>query len=376
MTILHRLHQHIHPNIIPKENLTRPLVSVFIPSYNMAAFLPQAIASVLAQSYPHYELIVINDGSTDETATVLQSYSHHSRITIQHNPINLGMAATWNVGLQLCRGEFIAKLDADDYYEPDYLSHMVATFEQDNDIGLVFSGVNLIYPNARVEPEVPFLQSWVRSRAEFLPVLLRLCVIRSPSVCVRRGCYELLGHFTPSMQIHTDWEMWVRIAARYLVGFVNQPLANYRVSYGANCTAQAAIDGRSMADLRVWLNLLAQDALPYRLTATEETIFRRGMYELEMHFAGVATYYHHDEPMQQAYATFAEEVLGEAAENRYVYLNLQQGICAFREQQFIEARHFFWQAIKLNPTACTAPWIWSKLLLTFIGRTKWGLWYK
>jgi glycosyltransferase involved in cell wall biosynthesis len=362
--------------MMSKENVTRPLISVFIPSYNMAAFLPQAIVSVLAQSYPHYELIIINDGSTDETATILQPYYHDARITIQNNPRNLGMAATWNVGLQLCRGEFIVKLDADDYYEPDYLHHIVATFQQSNDIGLVFSGVKLIYPDGRVEPEVPFVRSWVRSRAEFLPILLRLCVIRSPSACVRRDCYELLGRFTSAMKIHTDWEMWVRIAARYQVGFVNLPLANYRVSYGANCTAQAAIDGRSMADLRLWLDLLAHDALPYRLTAIEEAIFRRGMAELEMHFAGVAAYYHHDEAMQQAYATFAAEILPEMAENRQLYLYLQQGICAFREQQFLEARHFFWQAIKLNPAACAIPWIWSKLLLTFVGRTKWGLWYK
>jgi glycosyltransferase involved in cell wall biosynthesis len=336
---------------------------------------------VLRQTYQNYELIIIDDGSTDDTANVLRQYSSHPKTTIQCNPKNVGMAANWNIGLSLCQGEFIAKLDADDFYEPGYLEAVVEVFQKLPAVGLVFSGLNLIYPDGRCEPEMLFLHSWVRSREAFLPTLLQLCVMRSPTICVRRSCYDQLGGFIPQLQLHADWEMWIRIAATYPVAFIARRLASYRMNYGSNRTAQAALDGRSMQDFRVWLNQLEKGELPYRLNAEEEDKFRWGIYSIEMHFAGMAAYYQH-EAMQQAYITFAEQVLltpprpREMERMRQVYLNLNQGICAFREKQLKEARHYFLQAIKTGPTYCKPLWIWSKLLLTFVGRTKWGIMYK
>jgi hypothetical protein len=100
-----------------------------------------------------------------------------------------------------------------------------------------------------------------------------------------------------------------------------------------------------------------------------------------MHFAAMAAGQGQPE-MQQAYVDFAEEAIptrlsaAEMAKLRRVHTHLHQGLFAFREQRMKEARRYFWQAIKTEPRYCTAPWIWSKLLLTFIGRTKWGLMYK
>jgi glycosyltransferase involved in cell wall biosynthesis len=358
-----------------------PLVSIFIPAYNAGQFVAQAIDSVLAQTYSNYELIIIDDGSTDDTALVLKAYQSHPKITIQRNPKNVGMAANWNIGLGLCQGEFIAKLDADDFYEPGYLEAVVKVFQKNKTVGLVFSGLNLIYSDGHVEPEMISLRSWVRNRQNFLPTLLQLCVIRSPTVCVRRSCYDQLGGFIEQMQIHADWEMWVRIVAHYPIGFIARRLANYRMNYGSNCTAQAAFDGRSKNDLRLWLNLLKNNELPYRLSAAEQDKLRWGIYAIEMHFAGTAAYYKRAE-MQKAYTAFAEEVLpnrpspSEMERMRQVYINLHQGLCAFQEQKLKEARYYFLQAIKIGPAYCKSFWIWSKLLLTFVGRTKWGIIYK
>ncbi len=341
-----------------------PLVSVFIPAYNSAQFVSQAVESVLAQTYPHYELIVVDDGSTDGTAALLQAYQNHPKITIHHNPKNVGMAANWNIGLSLCRGNLIAKLDADDFYEPGYLAAVVEVFQKNPGVGLVFSGLNLVYPDGRREPEMVSLTPWVRERAVFLPTLLKTCVIRSPVVCVRRECYTRLGNFMEAMHIHADWEMWTRIAANYPVGFVARRLANYRMSYGANCTAQAVVDGRSMADLRLWLQLLAADKLPYRLTPAELEIFKWGIYDLEMHFAAMAAYHGHHS-MQLAYTAFAEEVLpypaspAEVERLRWIYTNFHQGIYAFREGRFREAGRFLVQTF-----TAPAP-IWSKVPLGF-----------
>ncbi|MCB0153397.1 MAG: glycosyltransferase [Anaerolineae bacterium] len=358
-----------------------PLVSVFIPAYNAAPFLAKAIDTVLNQTYQNFELIVIDDGSTDHTAEVLRNYEAHPKVTIHRHPRNRGMAATWNEGLTLCRGDFIAKLDADDFYEAGYLQAVVEFFQKHRGLGLVFSGLNLIYPDGRTEPEMAFLNSWVRGHRAFLASLLRLCSIRSPTVCVRRSCYEQLGGFNEAMKIHADWEMWVRIAATHPVGFIARRLANYRMSYGLNCTAQAAVDGRSMTDLRLWLEQITRDELPYRLTNRELNQFKAGIYELEMHFAGVAAY-HHRPDIQQAYIAFAEQIFPhnlppqELARKRQVYLDLHQGICAFQERQLSDARRYFLRAIRTGPGYCKPLWIWSKLLLTFVGRTKWGVMYR
>ncbi|GEM_PF-655813 len=365
----------------PPQPPTPKLVSVFIPTYNSAEFLTQAIDSVLAQTYKNYELIIIDDGSSDNTPEILAAYQNLPQIRLYRHARNVGMAANWNIGLQLCQGEFIAKLDSDDYYEPTYLETAMAFFQKNQAVGLVFSGVNLVYPDGRYEPEMRFLYSWVRERDSFLASLLRLCIIRSPSVCVRRACYEQVGGFNEQMKIHADWEMWVRLAANYPVGFINQLLANYRTNHVTNCTAQAAVDGRSMHDLRLWLDLLANQRLPYRLTANEEREFRWGIYEMEMHFAGMAAYYYQQADMEQTYTAFANEVLSrrppqEMKRMGQVYINLHQGICAFRENQLVEARRHFWQAIRLGPEHCRSPWIWNKLLLTFVGKTKWGVMYR
>lgn len=359
-----------------------PLVSVFIPTYNAGQFVSQAIESVLSQTYQNYELIIINDGSTDNTTHLLKQYQEHPKVTIHENAQNMGISPTWNIGLSLCRGEFIAKLDADDFFEPDQLKTVVEFFQKHQEVGLVFSGLNLIYPDGRCEPEMRCLYSWVRHREKFLPTLLQLCVMRAPTVFVRSVCYHQLGGVIEGMKLHSDWEMWVRIAANYPVGFIARRLANYRMSYGSNATAQAAIDGRSMHDLKLWLMMLEKDELPYHLTPEEQIRFRWGIYALEMHFAGMAAYYK-QEAMQRDYTTFAEQILpnpplpSEKMERmRQVSLNLHQGLCAFRERQLKEARHYFLQAIKIGPAYCKSLWIWNKLLLTFVGRTRWGIMYK
>lgn len=349
------------------ETGTYPLVSVFIPTYNTGQFLTQAIDSVLSQTYQNYQLIIVNDGSTDNTVDLLKQYQAHLKVTIHHNSKNMGISPTWNIALGLCRGEFIAKLDSDDFYEPNQLETVVEFFQQHPEVGLVFSGLSLIYPDGRCETEMRFRRSWVRNRAKFLPILLDRCIIRAPTVVVRRTCYEQLGGVIEQMRLHSDWEMWVRVAANYPVGFIARRLANYRLSYGSNATAQAIMDGRNLYDLKLWLDLLAADKLPYRLRTEELNKLRWGIYDLVMHFAGIAAYHDHKE-MQETYTAFAEEVLSvqssavEIEYTRQVYINLHQAIFAFREKRLQKAQYHLLQAVTLGPSKW--PWTWRKLLLS------------
>ena len=119
----------------------QPRVSVMIPAYNSAKYLPEAIASVLGQTYTDYEIIVVNDGSTDNTREVIEPFLDSVRYFEQENQ---GVSATRNRGIYLARGELIAFLDADDIFMPQKLEQQVAVFDANPEIGIVNSGFRLI----------------------------------------------------------------------------------------------------------------------------------------------------------------------------------------------------------------------------------------
>lgn len=263
------------------------LVSVFIPAYNAEKTIRQTIESVLGQTYPHYQLIVLNDASTDATATALEPFADHPKITVVHNPENLGVTRNWNLGVSLSKGNLIARLDADDSYTPDYLAQVVAVFEEFPQTDMVFTGANLIADKLTVE--LPYRQSWVKPGRTFLPDLLWRCPVRASSVCVKRSCYQQLGGVLEDMpDIHEDWEMWTRIAANGQVGYIARPLVNYRVLNPGGCTSLAIINARSPQACAVWLDRLAQGSLPYQLSSDELLWLKQGMYNLVMAFAAFA----------------------------------------------------------------------------------------
>lgn len=127
--------------IIDTLNTRKPQVSVIIPAYNSAKYLAEAIASVLEQTYTDYEIIVINDGSTDNTREAIEPFLDRIRYFEQENQ---GVSATRNRGIYLARGELIAFLDADDIFMPHKLEHQVAIFESQPEIGIVNSGFQII----------------------------------------------------------------------------------------------------------------------------------------------------------------------------------------------------------------------------------------
>lgn len=261
-----------------------PLISIFIPVFNSEEYIQQAISSVLAQTYLNYELIIVNDASTDRTADVIEMYRHHPRVKIFHNATNLGVAKNWNRGVELCQGDFITRLNADDLLAPDYVEQVLAVFEKEPHVSMVFSGAHLIYNNHNII-ELPYRQSWVRRGTTFLQDLLCRCPIRASSVCVRRRTYDKLGAVIENMDIHEDWEMWVRIAKNGTVGYISKPLIYYRVLNPEGCTSQAIIKARSPVACTIWLDNLSRSQLPYNLSEKEIGWLRQGMYDIVMFFA-------------------------------------------------------------------------------------------
>jgi glycosyltransferase involved in cell wall biosynthesis len=190
----------------------RPTVSVVIPAYNAARFLPEAIESVLQQSYRDFEIVVVDDGSTDSTEAVLRSY--RDRLTY-FRQTNRGAAGARNQGIKLARGRYVAFLDADDRWMPGKLAEQVAVLNSDSGVGLVCSDVEVV--SEAGDPLPSFLADKQNASGNVFNLLLRSSFILTSSVLVRRKCVLEVGLFDESLPVSEDLDLWLRIAYRWKV---------------------------------------------------------------------------------------------------------------------------------------------------------------
>ena len=197
------------------------LVSVIIPTYNRAQWLIEALNSVLEQTYPNIELIVVNDGSTDNTDEVIQPYKDRLLYVKQENS---GCGAAVNTGVKLAKGEYITRLDDDDQFLPDKVAMQVEAFRQHPDVGLIGGPCYLMDENGAITGtrEVPDY-----TKHGVFITLLRHCIFAQPTVMVRRECHDKVGYYKNTYA--QDYDMWLRLARYYAVHVINQPLAKYRV---------------------------------------------------------------------------------------------------------------------------------------------------
>ncbi|MCC0176632.1 glycosyltransferase [Waterburya agarophytonicola K14] len=182
-----------------------PKVSVIIPSYNCDRYLPEAIDSVLRQTYKNYEIIVIDDGSTDNTSAAIKPYLAKIRYVYQDNQ---GVSAARNCGLALAEGELIAFLDADDLFLPDKLQQQVAVFEQHPDLAIVNSGYHVIQEDGEVVMDV---ERW-HEIPDLTPEVWLLHKPVLPSVMMfRKEWLERVGGFDPRFSSSEDVEVVLRM---------------------------------------------------------------------------------------------------------------------------------------------------------------------
>ena len=202
----------------------QPLVSVVIPSYNCGRFLADAIDSVLRQSYPAREIIVVDDGSTDDSRQVLERYGERVRVVAQRNQ---GVSAARNTGIEHSRGELVAFLDADDMWHPDKLAKQVPLFGSPT-VGLVYCAVQYVDESGR-----PLGTNFTGRRGRVLReiALLRGTVVLAggSTAMVRRECFAKAGGFDREMSTAADWDMWRRIACYWEVDVAREPLMQYRL---------------------------------------------------------------------------------------------------------------------------------------------------
>ncbi len=193
-------------------------VSVIIPAYNAEKYIHEAIDSVLNQTFKDFEIIVINDGSTDNTSKILESYGNKIRWKSQENK---GQASAQNEGIKIAKGDYLAYLDADDICFPKRLETQVKYLDGHSDVGLVYSDYYQIDDKRilKIAKSHPF---------DYLLLLQNNYICKS-TVMHRRGCLEYPNLFDESINGRDDWDMWVRISEKFGMGYINKQLVKYRM---------------------------------------------------------------------------------------------------------------------------------------------------
>ena len=239
--------------------MSAPLVSVVIPNYNYARYLPAALDSVLGQTHTALDVMVVDDGSTDDSAAVLARYDGRIRVLRQKNA---GVSAARNNGIAASRGEAIAFLDADDVWDREKIAAQVERLA-DLQVGLVHCGIEFIDAQGQsLGVDVAGEEGDI-----LLPhALLRAKTVRTgSSALVRKVCFDTVGSFDTGLSTSADWDMWRRIAGTYRVAMVRRPLLKYRV-HGAQMHKNVEVFQRDME--RAMASMFADPAAaavqPYR----------------------------------------------------------------------------------------------------------------
>ncbi len=215
-----------------------PKISVLIPAYNAMNYLPETMENVLSQTFDDFEVIVVNDGSSDEIERwVSQIKDPRVRLITQKNQ---GLAGARNTGITNAQGEYIAFLDADDLWEPTKLEKQLGVLEENPEVALVYTWVAYIdetgKPTGRVFKNQAEGDVWKK--------LTERNIVECGSVAmVRRSCFEAVGLFDCNLGSYVeDWDMWLRMASRYPFKVVKEPLVYYR-----QCSSSASRNWEAMA---------------------------------------------------------------------------------------------------------------------------------
>jgi len=254
-----------------------PEVSVIIPTYNSAQYVTDAVDSVLSQSFGDFEVLVIDDGSTDETESVMRRYRTPVRYIRRQNG---GVAAARNFGVSESRGRYVAFLDADDTWLPDKLELQIAALRANPHDRVCYTAFTIVASD--LSP-LGIVRSKRRGHA-LEDLLLRGNVVGSIcTVLCERLLFEKAGGFDPALSQCADWDMWVRLAALTEFLYIDKPTVTYR-QHGANMSRNAPLLERD--SLLVLEKGFAMPEVANSLLAKRRSAFARN----DMVLAG--TYFH------------------------------------------------------------------------------------
>jgi glycosyltransferase involved in cell wall biosynthesis len=221
-----------------------PLVTAVIPTYNYGHYVCAAVESALAQTYPRVEVVVVDDGSTDDTAARLARYGDRIRYVYQPNQ---GLSAARNTGIRAANGEFVALLDSDDEWHPERVAAQVPVMLARPEVGLVAAGAET-GPEPRwkaVDPTNPGPAREVTARELLVRTWFGSC-----GVLMRRACFDEVGYFDTTLRSAEDRDMWLRVALRYPIVVLGAPLWWYRAHSGSMSTAAQRMEDNELRVLR------------------------------------------------------------------------------------------------------------------------------
>lgn len=215
--------------------LHHPTVSVIIPTYNRGWIIRDAIDSVLGQSYEDFELVVVDDGSADDTVDRLRIYRDRIRLLRQGNR---GVSAARNHGLEASSGELVAFLDSDDFWLPEKLAVQVEFFSKHAAALICQTEEVWIRNGMRVNPGKRHL----KPSGQIYERSLELCLVSPSAVMVRRELFEQVGRFDERLPACEDYDLWLRVSCRYPVYLIRQALTIKRGGHADQLSRRDSLD--------------------------------------------------------------------------------------------------------------------------------------
>ncbi|HEV2123046.1 MAG TPA: glycosyltransferase [Chloroflexota bacterium] len=257
--------------------MRKPLVSVIMPAYNAEQWIEAAIVSVKAQSHRDVQLIVVDDGSTDATASIVRSVAPEASLLSQSNQ---GVSAARNAGIAAAKGDYIAFLDADDSWLPRKLERQLQVFLQNPDAGLVHTGsIEVDKCDTVLAEKLDGAEGWA---AVDLFLYRRAVVGGGSSAMIRSQVCQTVGAFSTDLSTTADWDYYIRIAEHFEFSFVREGLIRYRF-HGMNMHDNIDLARHDM--------LLASRRALRRRPDLYGPVRRQGLSQVHRILAG--SYYHH-----------------------------------------------------------------------------------
>lgn len=210
------------------DTISQKLVTVYITNYNYATYIRQSIDSVLNQTLQNFELLIIDDGSTDNSKEIIETYRNHSQVTIIYQQ-NRGLNVTNNIAMRASRGKYIMRLDADDFLDPHALMILSDALEKDQELGMVFPDYFLVDEHGNVLN--------VERRNSFKDsVSLMDMPAHGACTMIRKAYLENVGGYDEEFMCQDGYELWIKFSTRYKVLNIPTPLFYYR-QHGKNLTS-------------------------------------------------------------------------------------------------------------------------------------------
>jgi len=261
-----------------KRTNKKPLVSVIIPTYNRGWIIKEAIDSVLAQDFIDFELIVVDDGSTDNTSEILDSYSDDITVLRQNNK---GVSAARNRGLSEASGRFIAFLDSDDLWLSKKLSSQVDFFNSNPDALICQTEEIWVRNGVRANPKKRHKKPW----GMIFEPSLALCLVSPSAVMIRRSLFDEIGVFDETLPACEDYDLWLRISCRYPVFLIDMPLIIKRGGHADQLSALSGLDKFRIKAIKkiIESNLLSktQNKAAVKILQEKCTIYASGCHKRE-----------------------------------------------------------------------------------------------